>query len=356
MTIKGEKASGMTDAEWLTGTDPAALLAFLRRCGREDGRMVRLFGCACVRRVAHLLADERSLAGLQVRERYELGLAAENELLAAAAGALRARHEARAPFRYAPRVADRTAAFAPIWAADAAAASTQGNGEAAPELSACAAACASPDGWSAGYAAERAHQAELLRDLAGNPFRAPFALGVYFRRPEVIDLAKAICADESLSRLPELADALERLGFDDAGILAHLRGPGLHVRGCFVLEGVLANSRPDPAEERPWEQPGAFRLDFEPHRGFLLNVFAVLCALCGLASFVSVLPALLGLPASVAMWQTVQHDLGEIAAGRMDPHGQRLAEVALDFAGTGIALNLLGLVHAGLFYCFFAFS
>jgi hypothetical protein len=37
------------------------------------------------------------------------------------------------------------------------------------------------------------------------------------------------------TRLSILADALEELGADDAFLL-HLRGPGPHVRGCFVVD------------------------------------------------------------------------------------------------------------------------
>ena len=41
------------------------------------------------------------------------------------------------------------------------------------------------------------------------------------------------------SRLPILADALEEAGCTDADMLAHCRGPGPHVRGCWVVDLVL---------------------------------------------------------------------------------------------------------------------
>jgi hypothetical protein len=40
-------------------------------------------------------------------------------------------------------------------------------------------------------------------------------------------------------RLAVLADALEEAGCADADLLVHLRGPGPHARGCWVLELLL---------------------------------------------------------------------------------------------------------------------
>ena len=42
-------------------------------------------------------------------------------------------------------------------------------------------------------------------------------------------------------RLAVLADALEEPG-GDGELVAHLRGPGPHVRGCFVLDVLLGKS------------------------------------------------------------------------------------------------------------------
>jgi hypothetical protein len=40
-------------------------------------------------------------------------------------------------------------------------------------------------------------------------------------------------------RLAVLADALESAGMTDAGLLAHLRHQGPHVRGCWVVDLLL---------------------------------------------------------------------------------------------------------------------
>jgi hypothetical protein len=39
-----------------------------------------------------------------------------------------------------------------------------------------------------------------------------------------------------------LADALEEAGFSDPDFLAHLRGPGTHVRGCYAVDLILGKS------------------------------------------------------------------------------------------------------------------
>jgi hypothetical protein len=59
-------------------------------------------------------------------------------------------------------------------------------------------------------------------------------------------LAGAIYDDRSVpggtldnGRLAILADALEESGCTDAEVLAHLRGPGPHVRGCWALDALL---------------------------------------------------------------------------------------------------------------------
>jgi hypothetical protein len=52
-------------------------------------------------------------------------------------------------------------------------------------------------------------------------------------------LARTIYDDHTFERLPILADALEEAGCTDAAILGHCRGPGPHVRGCWVVDLLL---------------------------------------------------------------------------------------------------------------------
>jgi hypothetical protein len=53
---------------------------------------------------------------------------------------------------------------------------------------------------------------------------------------------EAIYTDRAFDRLPILADALEEAGCTDAAILEHCRGPGPHVRGCWVVDLLLDKS------------------------------------------------------------------------------------------------------------------
>ena len=86
--------------------------------------------------------------------------------------------------------------------------------------------------------AEEAVHASLLRDIFGNPFRST-TLEPSLLTPEIVALARTIYEQRALSRIPDLADALEAAGCMDAEVLGHLREPGPHVKGCWVVDLVL---------------------------------------------------------------------------------------------------------------------
>jgi hypothetical protein len=118
---------------------------------------------------------------------------------------------------------------------------------------------------------EQAAQAELLRDIFENPFRAPevyweeTATGKQLVRvlrrlklPKgplyqgetlyeplpwlswndhtVPKIAQAIYEERAFDRMPILADALEEADCTNQEILNHCREPGLHARGCWVID------------------------------------------------------------------------------------------------------------------------
>jgi hypothetical protein len=93
--------------------------------------------------------------------------------------------------------------------------------------------------------------AHWLRDIFGPlPFRPPPLLDptlLAWTDGIVTKLGRTIyedrnCPDGTLNQegLAVLADALEEAGCTDEPILAHLRGPGPHVRGCWPLDLILA--------------------------------------------------------------------------------------------------------------------
>src|SRR5262245_36318472 len=85
---------------------------------------------------------------------------------------------------------------------------------------------------------EHARQADLLRDVVGNPFHPV----VFFRRwrsPTAVALARRIYDDRDFAAMPLLADALQDAGCEVPTVLGHCRSGGEHVRGCWVVDGVL---------------------------------------------------------------------------------------------------------------------
>src|SRR5262249_49003925 len=68
----------MTEAEWLTGTDPHRLLECLG--GGASNRKLRLCAAACCRRIWPLVTQGRSRRAVEASERHADGLARDEEL------------------------------------------------------------------------------------------------------------------------------------------------------------------------------------------------------------------------------------------------------------------------------------
>jgi len=93
-----------------------------------------------------------------------------------------------------------------------------------------------------GLADAERNQSFLLRDIFGNPFRplSPVSsVWPTWNDGAVRKMAQVIYDDRAFDRLPLMADALEDAGCTDAAILAHCRGGGEHVRGCWVVDLLL---------------------------------------------------------------------------------------------------------------------
>jgi hypothetical protein len=84
-------------------------------------------------------------------------------------------------------------------------------------------------------------QADLVREVVGNPFR-PVTFDQQWRTSDTVGLAQAIYDDKAFERMPILADALMDAGCEEEQIIGHCRGVGPHVRGCWVVDLVLAKT------------------------------------------------------------------------------------------------------------------
>jgi hypothetical protein len=263
----------MTEAEWLACSDPEQMLLFLR--GRVSDRKLRLFACGCCRRVWDLLTEPEARAAVEVAERFADALATgrqcedawsvckntvvgpEGDFLAPAgsprwlaadlacwaAGPLCADGSARpgteigfGSFRSAADLKLSAAwnSYLTAWRNEAA----KRGQSTKPGMDDVGRGFA--EGVTARHNEVRA-QADLLRELLGNPFHAP-ALNPRWldaNKHKAEKIARSVYEDRRFEQMPSLATALERAGCADAGLLAHCRAPQEHVLGCWVLDLLL---------------------------------------------------------------------------------------------------------------------
>lgn len=220
----------MTEAEWREGANPAKMVTHLRK-QKASQRKLRLFGCACCRRVWARLG-EASRQAVEVAERFADGLAQRKDLSAALRACGEAGHD---PAAMVVKVSLEMAAF---WASYNARVQAAGTGPIQASQMAA---------HSAAMNAEGLAQGKLLHDLF-TPSR-PNVLAPAWLTTAVEQLAQAAYGERQLpsgeldpGRLAVLADALEEAGCTDVEILTHLRGPGPHVRGCFAVDLCLGLS------------------------------------------------------------------------------------------------------------------
>jgi hypothetical protein len=103
----------------------------------------------------------------------------------------------------------------------------------------------------------------------------------------------------------------------------------------------------DAPDDRPWEQPGNFRLDCEPHRGFTLRFLAWIAfvgsVLLFFASFFSGFIIIIFVPLialyfvillslAITLMILARWDLRKMNAGVLDPTGKVITAEARDLA------------------------
>lgn len=204
----------MTESQWLACRETRPMLEYLR--SRVSERRLRLFGVACCRRVWSRFARPESRRAVEVAERFADGLASEDER-AQAASAARGIDDFDLDFH---RAAWRCSILHHDFAHNAVM---------------IAAITASDVG------EEQAAQTDLLRELFGNPFRAPkIETGwLQFKDGAALKLARRIHQERCFDVLPILADALEEAGCQDPSLLGHCRDDSEHLPGCWLVELLL---------------------------------------------------------------------------------------------------------------------
>jgi hypothetical protein len=217
-------AESLTESQWLELRYLDVLLPWLQRGKRRQvsQRKLRLFGVACCRRVWRRLSGELRRQ-VETAEQHADGLVSDAALKRAWQANIKMEDRSRKRaavgwLLWGPWCTWKTHAWTTAAVAELLREVVNLPGE------------------------EETAQAELLRDLAGNPFRKvawrpKWAQG---GDRQAGKLAESIYEARSFEEMPILADALEDAGCAEAAILEHLRGPGPHTRGCWALDLVLA--------------------------------------------------------------------------------------------------------------------
>jgi hypothetical protein len=276
----------MTEQEWAGCDDPEAMLGLVGEGGNE--RKLRLFACACCRRAWDERVEARIRAAVEAAERFadggislpaldaarraaeqaegEIGEEAVNELRRLSAELYPEMDQSDPDLAYGDADCSTEARSAATAASYACRADLSWLGFYPVREAAWAARfyrkhCFFPyigerrGGWVSErelYRAEGRAQADILRDLFGNPFRPPPAVDpsvLAWHDGTVRRLAHAAYDERHLpagtlhpGRLGVLADALLDAGCADGELIAHLREPGPHVRGCFAVDVLLGKS------------------------------------------------------------------------------------------------------------------
>ncbi|HEY8751576.1 MAG TPA: hypothetical protein VIM11_26580 [Tepidisphaeraceae bacterium] len=212
----------MTEAEWLSCTDPRPMLAFLRRAASE--RKMRLLGLGCCRQFRDQLDINALIDAFRSVEYY----ADTGKTKAALKRARQAVKEIRHSIPNADK--SRVVEWVALWLTEVVASENAAAGVGDEVIRLTSLGLIGPDVEASLNPLMRCVFGDLFRHHPNNPAKL---------RGDVIDMAKTIYDTHAFNRMPELADALEADGCTDADILAHCRKPGPHVRGCWVVDLLL---------------------------------------------------------------------------------------------------------------------
>lgn len=253
----------MTEAEWLVASDPQTMLDVLEMKGGD--RKLRLFIVACCRRLWPHMIHQSSRRVIELLELAADGGLDEGELKTAAQAANEYTDSPEARISESRCGAAFTAANAVqdypgerlIWVALR---TVQSAGDTLYWLgretkNASGETCVTMDESEGDNAreSEESVQAVMIRDIF--PFR-PISFLPEWRTSTVLALAQQMYDSRDFSAMPILADALMDASCDNEAILTHCRGPGPHVRGCFVIDLLTVGSEMTEAKFFAQEKAG----------------------------------------------------------------------------------------------------
>jgi hypothetical protein len=208
----------MTEAEWLDSNEPRHMLHFLK--GRTSERKLRLFSCACCWHIEHLIRNQCALRVLESSERFADHNMSRDDFREDWARCFEGVFDTPSP--------DAAVAWAghdPIHVRDVL--------MALEEIARGLVLDQRTD-----VRVELRTQATMMRDIFGYVVHHA-VIDTCWKTDTVLTMARHSYSDRAFDRLPILADALEEAGCSDDAILEHCRGPGPHVRGCWVVDLLL---------------------------------------------------------------------------------------------------------------------
>ena len=236
----------MTETQWLTSESPRPMLRHVG--GKASARKLQLLAAAACWQVARHFDDAGMPSVVAAVDRQAEGESSLEEWSTALRAAERYGLEAATTVGDSPAVAARLALRALVSSPTAAALEVV-----LMWAEACEVRTAEPGKYRAAVRTIQRRQADLFREVLGNPFLDRTVVPAWMTTGgsaifgpltlRVSETAKALAdgiqANQAFERLPILADALEDGGCGDADLLAHLREPGRHARGCWALDLVL---------------------------------------------------------------------------------------------------------------------
>lgn len=230
----------MTEQEWRTCDDPQAMALPLYYSDATGMDRKRLLLCiATMRRIWHLLVDERSRRAVELMEHMldnDVNDQDVVEMSEAAREAWGAVAERADEGRYAtPMLRALPDAGLAAWHAFDGDLQCLGNASAA--IANFEVAARGPE-WDAARRRESLAQVNIIRCIFGNPFH-PVEFKERWLSSEVRDLIRTCDERGKNDDLVEIAGALQRAGCDNPETLQHCRMETPHVRGCWVIETLL---------------------------------------------------------------------------------------------------------------------